>query len=282
MEELNTTQDILEIVKPEAVVMPTGDKSYELNEDFEIEFNARPGAPKPVMVTHKLRRPSYDELYGRETKLAYRTRDVGKDEEEVLPSGDDANVYLYDRIIKQVSGGYNQEKFIDFTKYGDDRNERASQLAKIPSMHKNQVIGAMYSFDSEVYYAEDADLDNFIWGDGETYTIRTEMGLDPMMPDFIVDHELREPTEGEMINFNRDRAVIRIERGTKKPVSKVMSNLSAGVKLYDALIKNVKGATYNGSPVDVTQATHLKAIDPIMKQQVVNALIKSVGVDLGK
>jgi hypothetical protein len=264
-------------ILPENQISPTQNEvsvlgPFELNEPYEAEFRAR-----RTDVYHKLRKPTLQELMARDAAKPYRSRDVGNDEEEVMPdtSGRPEHV-LYDKLVLEVRG-YSEESAI-FENLSED--ERAKMLAKIPTTHKSDVIrAALDSIEAKVEYDENDSPEIFIWGEGNEVRVKCELGRGDNP--YVVTHTMREPSERQMQDYRNRATRFTIEKGTKKPVTKVVTNLIPAVELYNALVVAIEGATYDGQPVDIANPTHLGAVDAYQKRAVVDALLKETQLDLG-
>lgn len=244
---------------------------FELNEPYEAEFRAR-----RTDVYHKLRKPTLQELIARDAATPYRSRDVGNDEEEVIAdTSGRSDVILYDKLVLEARG-YSAEPLL-FENL--DVPEKLAGLAKIPSPHKVDIIRAMFALEAKVEYDEEEVPEIFVWGEGNELKVRCEIGRGDNP--YVVVHTVREPSERQIQDYRNRATRFTIEKGTKKPVTKVITNLVPAVELYNALIVGIDGAVFNGQTVDVSNPTHLGAIDAYQKRAVIDAVLKETQLDLG-
>lgn len=233
----------------------------------EIAFNARPRAESPVLVYHRLRKPTSVELNDRESRIKYETVEVSSREDEIRVDDEAANIWLWNKIILAVKG-YNGV---------DGWQELAEEQKTILNPnHKVIAIRAFYAGSCEV----ESDSDIVSIGP-ETWTVVQKIGADEDKPDFTVRHILREPTEAERVKFKRSASSTAYVRGAKKTQVRVTTRLRPYAELYDALMQDIDGATVNGeSFIATNRAQFLAAIDPIWKRQVIQCLMSYIEAQL--
>lgn len=239
-------------------------KLYAFDEDSEVPINARPNSETPLIVYHKLRKPTLQELTERESQIVYEMIEINSREEEMKTDDDVANGKLWDKIILQVRGYRGADDWRELT----DEEKAAMRPG-----HKSTAIRAMYAGTCEV----EGDEDGVSIGP-DTWTVKQEIGLTKGDPDYIVRHILREPTEAERSKYKRSASSTSYIKGAKKARVMVRTNLRAYVELYDALMVvvdhgTVAGQAYLGAE---NRAQFLAAIDPIWKRQVIQTLMSSL------
>jgi hypothetical protein len=234
---------------------------------FEVQFNARPGADNPVIVQHRLRKPTLQELIERENLVEYQRVEISSREEQLQIDEEKANSRLWDRIALSVQGYRGADDWRDLT--DEDK-------AIMRSSHKAMAIRAIYAGFCEVESEDDTiSIGADIW------TVKHGIGERRDNPDYVVRHVLREPTEAERVKFNRSASSTSHVKGAKKAQVRVRVNLKAHVELYDALIDRVEGATVGRSLFhDSDRAAFVRAIDPIWKRLVVQTLMNELDAQL--
>ncbi len=241
-------------------------KAYPFDQDkITIRFIAKPADPekpesKPVYVSHKLRRPTLEELIEWDKAQPYETIEVSKRENQIISDDFSASIRLWDKVILEIEG-YSQ-------KGGDLSWQEVTDAhrGKIPASHKWTAINGIYRSSAKV---EGDESEGFSLDERE-WRVRQEIGS-PSNP-FVVVHTLREPTEMEARKYRRASSSTSFIRGAQKQHLKVTTNLNAHVELYDAVIQSVETGG---------QAVAPASIDPLFKRQVVAALMDGVDAQLG-
>lgn len=247
-----------------------GTKLYAFDAtEFEITFNARPVSATPAWVTHKLRKPTLEELIEWEKGQTYETVEVSKRENQIISDDDAATGKLWNKLILSVKG-YNDTARTDGAEWHDLTDEEKQQMR---SNHKAAAIRGLYRSSCSI---EDNSDSQSVSLSGDTWSIKQEIGSqdDP----YIVTHVLREPNEKEMRKFKQSAASTSFVRGAKKQHIKVATNLKAYIELYDALINTVAGATVTGQSGNTVP--FVNAIDPIFKRQVISTLMEALDTQL--
>jgi hypothetical protein len=234
-----------------------GSRLYAFDQqEFIVRFNARPQADTPAFVSHKLRKPSLEELIEWEKAQSYETVEVSKRENQIVSDDETSTARLWDRIIVEVEGYNFKDGDLGWRLLTDE------QRAKTPLSHKLTAVKGLYRSQATVEYDDAAGV-SF---DSQDWRIRQEIGS-PDDP-FIVIHTLREPTEAEAREFRKAASSTSFVRGARKQQLKVTTNLKAHVKLYDTLMQGVDGAS------------GLPQMDAIFKRQVVSALMEALDAQL--
>src|SRR5262245_26759735 len=101
-----------------------------------VSFNARPGAEKPQIVEHRLRKPTLQELIERESQIKYELVEMTSREDQIESDDDFANSRLWDRIALEVRGYRGNPDWMELSE-GDRARMRAG--------HKTKAITAMYA-----------------------------------------------------------------------------------------------------------------------------------------
>jgi hypothetical protein len=233
----------------------------------EVHINARPGAENPAIVSHKLRKPTLQELLDREKAINLTIVETSNREEEIQTDDDAATCALWDKIILEVKGYKGVPEF---------RALYESEKQTMRVGHKRTAILAMYAGSAQIV----ADEDEVSLG-GNSWTVRQSIGPDPESPIYSVDHILREPTESERSKFKRSASKVSFIRGGKRPRTKIGADLRAYVEMYDALITDLIGGTVNDQPFGSSDRQEfLAAIDPTWKRLIVQTLMNAIEASL--
>ena len=228
--------------------------------EFQVALNLKLNPEKSITVTHNLRRPSLAELVERENQSVAEVEEVSPGEDAWHNDNEAANSRLWDKCALSVSGyKVGGQSAVDTVTVSPEI------AAKIPSAHKSTAISGLYASKCEVERADDEGFNL----DGDTYIVRQEIGAGEV-PDFVIRHELRQPTESELRDYSRRANTATQVTGSRKRKIRVRTNLKADVELYDKLAVSLTGAT----PPDP------HACDPIFKRQVVQTLLASLTASL--
>lgn len=218
-----------------------------------VEFNARPGAKTPQWVSHRLRKPTLDELVTRERESDYEIHEIGKEFREV-PGDNDPNVNLWNKIALAVKGYGNAQDWHELTE--DDKK------AFLPG-HKVNAIRALYAGDAVV---SDDVVVNF---SGNSWKVILNIGP-AAEPAYAITFTLREPTEKERKHFDNTESVRGEKKGAKNRQIVVRTNLRSYVELFDAVITGIEGGVVNDQELTASNREHFLAqIDANWKRLVV-------------
>ena len=235
--------------------------------DFEIQFNARPGADIPHIVYHRLRKPTLAELNEREAGISQEMVEVSKHETELVSTDDTANMRLWDKLVTAIKG---YRGFEDWREPSDDEKRQ------LRASHKSFAVRNIYAGSCAI----DAD-DALVSLSGDVWTIKQMIGPDGDNPLFTVFHVLREPNEAEYAKFKRTANKTSYMSGSRKTRFKVRSDLKPYIEMYDALIETIEGGTVGGLPFAADRRdAFIRAIDPIWKRQIVQTLMGALDVQL--
>lgn len=235
-----------------------------------IPINVRPNSAKPLIVQHKLRKPTFAELEARDRKQTAESVTHGN-EEVIEGAGSGPDLELWGKLILGVQGyGYSKEK-VDL-----EWLEAPETLKTIPVAHKLAAIRALHDSEYDVVVL-DEDADVFVIGG-------TEVRVKQTIGSYEIIHTLREMSEEERLDFERKSMRASFVRGKGKDVrTKIQPNLKAHVDLYDKLIMRLEGATTGGNgfaernPTPTERAIgyglDAAAIDAIFKRGVINAML---------
>jgi hypothetical protein len=238
---------------------------YPFDPEFiEVSFNAMPGADEPVIVAHKLRKPTVAQLLEREKGVQVTIRELTPREEHIEVTEEAANIALWNDIIVAVKGYRDKPEWTPL----DDSEKQMMRAA-----HKVAAIRAMYTGAVSVVGGESE-----VSIGGDEWTIRQTIGPDPDSPRFTIDHILREPSESERAAFRKRASKVSFVRGSRRPQTRISVDLGAYIQLYDSLIIDVQGATVGGEPFfpEGARAAFIAAIDPTWKRQVVQKLMDAI------
>jgi len=236
------------------------------NTTHEVAFNARPNSDKPLIVHHRLRRPTIGELQDREKMLSLEMIENGR-EEQIITHEEAANSNLWDKIVTDVKGykGFNDWTPLD-----------AQGKASVRPSHKSVAIRAMY-LGSATIVSDDEEVSIT----ANNWTVRHTIGADPDNPLYEIFHTMREPSQIEHQKFKNTASKMSIIRGAKNPRTKIAQDLRAYADLYDALIQDVSGATVGGKTWDESNRQgFVSAIDPVWKRMVVQTLMSTIDAAL--
>lgn len=239
---------------------PIPAKSYPLTEsEAVISLHIKRG-DKTEIIQHKLRRPTLAELIEREQQSVAEVEEVAPNEDAWHEDSQAASAKLWDKCILGVTGyRIGGQLATDFVPVSSEI------AAKIPLTHKATAISGLYLAKSEVEKGEDEGFNL----DGDTHTIKQSIGASEE-PEFVLVHTLRQPTEGELREYNKRASTATSVSGSRKRKIRVRTNLKADVELYDKLAIALTGAT----------PPEPRLVDPIFKRQVVQALIASLNASL--
>ena len=219
-----------------------------------VQFNAKPGAKEPQIVSHKLRKPTLDELIQREKDSQYELHDLGNVIREV-GDGDKAQSALWDKIAIAVQG-YTGAK--DWHSLTPEDKERF-----LPG-HKQSAIRRMYAADAVI--SDDVQVGMF----GNTWKVDLKIGVNED-PDFLITFTLREPTEKERSRFKASEGSQDQKKGTRRPQYEVKTNLRSYIEFFDALVQDITGGTVDDKEYAAhsDKAAFLAQIDANWKRTVV-------------
>ncbi len=234
-------------------------------QQFEISINVRPGADKPLFVTHVLRRPTEAELIERDQAHVIETVLSNKGEYSLPENNDAPDLALWQKIALAVVG----YKLADGRPATEPRSVTAELMQKIPASHKLAALSGLYASECEIVAEDDAfDLEN------ETLRIKQSLGTKDK-PDFVIEHVLRVPTESERTKFLRNRQTrktIGVKKGAKVSVTE---NLKTYIDFYNDHFVLINGVSFTQTLIDSQRQVLLAAIDAQYKRQVVECLMKS-------
>jgi len=255
-------------------------KPFDLAEPFDVSFEAR-GRHGKIRVRHVLRRASTKDLLERDAAQPYRSRDNGEDIEEVLTdtSASPADIKLYNKLVL-LTEGY---AAVLTESNSQDKDARKTALDAVPPTHKQSIIGAILPVTTK-YVPEplpegaSAEGEVFVWGEGLTYKFESEVGVNGA---FKVTTVMREPTETQMNDYRARSTHFFVEKGQRKPVTRVTVDLRPAIEVFDALVESIDGFVVGGEQFDVSNKLHLQLVDPYFKRSVVDQLMKQTQLDLG-
>lgn len=245
-------------------------KLYPLDKtEFEVEITAG-----KHVVSHRLTKPTLEQLMDRESRSHYETEAVSNDEERVNADDEQANARLWDAIAKEVRG-YRLNK-ADSAPLSNWRPITDELRAAIPASHKAAAVRGLYQFVCEV----DKDDDEGFTLAAENWTIKQSFG-DADFPDYVVRHILRTPTETERREFKRKSSDVRFSKGARKLKTKVITHLKAHVEFYDLLLTRLDGVSMDGATWETFTAKTkadmglmVRTVDSIWKRSVIDCLMK--------
>ncbi len=282
-------------------------KPYTLDvTQFEVDLNLAPSGAKPYIVTHILRRPTFEEEEQKERETPLITTDAGKvdgaDASSISLDDEPANIRLYNKILLRVKG---YPVFVtdesgnvkmqpapaeglaadELTLKADGTTEQVVNL--IPPGHKSTAVSGALPYS---LFEVEVDEDNFMFalGGGREWVIRQEIGGGFKLsdgtnapPKNVIKYRFREPTEAERRKF-RSQAINSVTLRTKDGIKDRRStNLRVLRDLFDAMILGVEGATIGGGAVDVRDVEHRALIPGSFKKGSLIKLFGFLEADLG-
>ena len=236
------------------------EKLFEFDEQTHIvSFPATTKKGNTRVVSHRLRKPTLEELNERESLIKYETVKINSRETEARTDQSAADARLWERIIEAVRGYDGSEEWREL--------EDAAKSRFNPS-HKSDAVTLLYAMKSEIYGDDD-----FVPIGPSDWTVKQEIGAN-RDPDFVVYHVLREPTEEERQRYNRGKSSTAYVAGTRREEARMRTYLKASVELYDALIQEIKGGTVEGEAFSASnRKKFLFAVDPLMKRDALQTLL---------
>jgi hypothetical protein len=251
------------------------EKGYSFDaKEFTIEIIAKPANPEiegstPKIVSHKLKRPTFDQLAAWEKAQAYETLAVSSRESEIISDATGATLKLWDECILSIKG-YRINGSTDWRDVGEPEKREMSFY------HKLTVIHGLYLASASIDESYDEDEEEGVsFGGARQYRVKHLIGTqsDP----YVAFHTFREPSEVELKKFSKSQSTVSAMKGAKKQRLKYVTSLKAYVDTYDLLILTVEsGSDGNGGRLKHPPST----VDPIFKQQALQCLIDSLGAQL--
>lgn len=228
-----------------------------------VTFDAVSPAGNLHPVSHRLRKPTLEELNIREQQVKYELLSVSSRKDKVKSDDAVANRNLWDKIIMAVKG----------YEGGDEWQELADEAkAQFNAAHKEDAISFLYAPSCEI----EGDDDRVPIGP-VSWTVRQNIGK-KNAPSFVIYHVLRSPTQSERDKFKWAASDVFNVRGTKQAQMEVATKIRPHVDLYDACIQDVRGGTVaGGESFSANRKEFLAAIDPMFKRHVVQCLLSALG-----
>lgn len=214
---------------------------------YPLDWDTTTVKLKEGRFRHRVRRPTAEEIFERDAELQSDVP-IGKDGSFSMPdptANEDVDARLYDKLIIEATG-YSGE---------------------IPAAHKSAVISGLYLRETAV--PEDADPF------ADEVPVLEEIGQGDE-PDFTIVHVMRQPAESELKRFRRRSSSGEIKpgkRGKQRFVTR--STLKNAVEHYDLWLARIEGARLDHTP-GYDQLALKNAVDPLIKRQVVQALVDAV------
>ena len=233
----------------------------------DVQINARPGGENPVIVTHRLRKPTLVELLDREKAINLEIVEENNREERIVTDDEQATCSLWDKIVLEVKGYKGIPDFRSLTE-GEKSTMRAG--------HKKTAVLAMYAGSAQIV----GDEDEVSLG-ANSWTIRQLVGPDQDKPLYTIDHILREPAESERAKFKRTASKVSFIRGAKRPRTKIGADLKAYVEMYDLLVTDIEGGTVKDKPFSqMERGAFIAAIDSTWKRIIIQTLMNALEASL--
>ena len=235
---------------------------------------------KKITLVHRLNTGTLSQLSARDRARPWRSRALGDDEEEILTEPTStADIALYNATVVETSG----YKFNVLP--GQSKEDREQALAGIPGRHKRDAIRDITEYQTEIVYENESDETAepaFEWTENQTYRARTEVGL---KGEHVIYSDVSEPSQKQMEDYAGATKYV-LEKGQRKPVTRITVELEAAVTLFDSIVKNLEGYTYKHLSVALDDKTkreeQLAKVDPYFKRSVVDKVVKETGLDMGE
>lgn len=210
-------------------------------------------------VSHRLRKPTLEELNERESLIKYETVKINSRETEVRTDQSAGDARLWERVIEAVRGYDSGEEWREL----DDQAK-----SRFNPSHKSDAITLLYAMRSEIHGDDD-----FVPIGPSDWTIKQEIGPN-REPDFVVYHVLREPTEEERQRYSRGKSSTAYVAGTRREEARMRTYLKPSIELYDALVQEIRGGVVGGEAFSASnRKAFLAMIDPLMKRDAIQTLL---------
>ncbi len=245
--------------------------SFDVTDTIERSAEA-PFKGSKVKLTYQLRQPTLSELKDKEAKQPYRSMASGNEEEQVLSDlSGKADAQLFDKVIVKTIG------YKENIEEGQSEESRAAILATIPVRHKVDIVRAVTTVDSEIVYDDEQEVDSFVWAEDQEYRVRTEIGD---TGNYVAYFTMKEPSQRQLEKYTGATKFF-IEKGGKKPVTKITVDVVPGVEIFDASVVSAEGLSVGSEILDVKNAAHLAQIPAHIKRNVVDEVMAGTRLDLG-
>jgi hypothetical protein len=246
--------------------------ALEVSTGFDVtDTIQRTGKGGKVSLTYELRQPTLPELKEKESQQPYRSMNMGEEEQVLSDLSGKAEAQLFDKLVVSTAG-YKLN-----VQSGQTEEDRKTAIKGIPPRHKTDIVRAVLAVDAKVIYDEDLATETFIWSEDQEYRVRTEIGD---TGNFVAYFMMKELSQRQLEKYNGATKMF-LERGAKKPITRITVDLAPGVELFDKTAMSVEGLTVKGIMLDVKNPEHLAKIPPHIKRAVVDAVVAETHLELG-
>jgi hypothetical protein len=294
---------VIKPMKEHKTTMNSEQKTFDLAAtEFTITVNPYPQLKKPILTTHVLGRPTFDDEDRRERMMPVITKEAGKVENSSASQTEldevPANVALYNKIIKKMLGyekvagegapaeGLAPEDIVQ-GRNADGEPTEMKAIDAIPDSHKSLAINGI--FQSSRFEVEEKELQAFSLGAGREWVLIQSIGgktkqedgtLSPA--DYTIKYTFQEPSAAHLKKF-RTLAFAAVSwkdaNGFMRDRRTVV--LSVINELFNALVRSVEGFVVNGEAFDVRNPDHLSKIFGTYKKEAMLKLFIFLQADLG-
>lgn len=233
---------------------------YELDYDF-VDVELIVGDKKKKRLTHRLRKPTFEELHRRFQLVVNEEINQSDGETEPIYNDEKANVYLYDALVQGVQNYRLPSNDAEGWTYSADEIRKM-----MPTPHKSKAIAGMYI--SSAALIEETEDDGMFPLIGAA-----EIGIElEIAEQFKTRHFLQAPTEAQWSALQSKRVQTRQKRGEKRPHFSYQINIAPARDFYDQLLVRMEGVKLrSGAEFSSTDRQSFVAnLDALFKQMVVN------------
>jgi hypothetical protein len=248
--------------------------------NVEVQIDVSSNNEVQRVVAARMSKPKTDDMVKREAMTSTEIVEASTTEDEILIEEERGNVWLFDKIVTAVKGFRLRSE--DKSLATEWREATPELLDLIPSTYKAAFIRGMYNTSAKLVETEDEGV---VLGGDDILSVDFFVGGEEE-PAAVIRLDIPEPSETERRKYASDAVRLRQVRGAKKSRNKIVANLGAAVKFFDALMQKpgadirsandqfdvvVGGSTFASRANALTRQVFLDAIDPQYKRQIVGA-----------
>lgn len=260
---------------------PTPTSQFKLDvPTIEVDIDVSSDPHKLKVVSARMRRATKDELVKREAMSLTEFVEASATEDDIVVEEERGNSWLFDEVVTEVKGfrlpGESPEVVKEF------RPATSDLLNAIYPSYKAAFVKGAYNVTAKFF--ED-DFEGVTLGGTETLPVDLIFG-DEENALATIRFELPEPTDSERRTYGNEAVKLRQPKGSRKSRNRIISNLSASVRLFDVLMiregasismldsatrVTVQGRTFAESTTPMAKQVFIDAIDPLYKKAVLTA-----------
>jgi hypothetical protein len=273
---------------PEVLAAPTPNPPTPTTPEFkldasaiEVDIDVSSDPRKLRVVSARLRRATKEQLARREAMSLTEIVEANATEDDVVVESERGNAWLFDETVTAVKGFRLASESKELVK--EFRPVTTELLDAIYPSYKSAFINGSYNVAAKFFEDEDEGV---ALGGTETLPVNLVFG-DEESPIITLRFELPEPTDTERRNYSNEAVKLRQPKGSRKSRNRIITNINAAVKLFDALMSRegadiyaldssghrvtVGGRTLEETKNPLARQMFLDGVDPIYKQKVVSA-----------